>query len=465
LRIEDDRVSIEDAQPCCGNGIFATEQWLAEEMGHGVKSLSIGPAGENLVTYACIGSEAYRQMGRGGGGALFGAKNLKAIACRGTGGVQVDDLGVFYEKVTQHKESNLLTDENLWAKKNGTPMLIDVTNEMGIHPTRNYSAGVNPSRHALDAEAIKAVQIGDRACASCPLGCGNFTSINGVQMEGPEYETLCLGGSNCDINDMEQVMRFNRLCDDLGLDTMSAGSTIGLAMEMSESGIKDFGLKFGQADDYLKVITEIANLSSPRGQDLALGAARLAQKYGAPERAAHSKGLEMPAYDPRGSYGMGLAYATSERGACHLRAFTIFADAPFKLKAMARDVIDGQNRNAVKWSMCFCDFWGSIDTAVMADMLAAGLGRQVSAQDLDRTGERIWNLVRLFNLKAGFTADDDTLSEKIARQALKDGPHAGRVLKEADLAEMKTLYYYLRGWDEEGRPKEEKLQELRLHDI
>jgi aldehyde:ferredoxin oxidoreductase len=162
---------------------------------------------------------------------------------------------------------------------------------------------------------------------------------------------------------------------------------------------------------------------------------------------------------------MGLAYATSERGACHLRAFTIFADAPFKLKAMARDVIDGQNRNAVKWSMCFCDFWGSIDTAVMADMLAAGLGRQVSAQDLDRTGERIWNLVRLFNLKAGFTADDDTLSEKIARQALKDGPHAGRVLKEADLAEMKTLYYYLRGWDEEGRPKEEKLQELRLHDI
>jgi putrescine aminotransferase len=465
LRIVDDNVSLEDAEPCRGKGIFETEQWLAGEMGHGVKSLCIGPAGENLVTYACIGSEAYRQMGRGGAGALFGAKNLKAIACRGTGGVQVEDLGVFLEKVTHHKASNLLTDENLWAKNEGTPTLIDVTNEIGIHPTRNYSAGVNPNRHALDAEAISAVKIGDRACASCPLGCGNFTSLNGVQMEGPEYETLCLGGSNCEINDMEQVMRFNRLCDDLGLDTMSAGSTIGLAMELSESGAKDFGLKFGLADDYLKVITEIANLSSPRGQDLALGAARLAQKYGAPEKAAHSKGLEMPGYDPRGSYGMGLAYATSERGACHLRAFTIFADDPFKHRAMAKDVIAAQNSNAVKWSMCFCDFWGSLDSTAMADMLAAGLGRQISAEDLDKAGERIWNLVRLFNLKAGVTAADDTLSEKITRQALKDGPHAGRVFREEDLAQMKALYYHLRGWDEEGRPKAEKLRELRLQDI
>ncbi len=465
LRIEDDQVSLEDAKPVRAKGIFETEQWLAGEMGHGVKSLCIGPAGENLVSYACIGSEAYRQMGRGGAGALFGSKNLKAIACKGTGGVQVEDMGVFYEKVAQHKESNLLTDENLWAKNDGTPMLIDVTNEIGIHPTRNYTAGVNPKRHALDTETINAIKIGDRACASCPLGCGNFTSVNGVQMEGPEYETLCLGGSNCEINDMEQVMRFNRLCDDLGLDTMSAGGTIGLAMDLSESGVRDFGLKFGQAEDYLNVIAEIANLSTPRGQDLALGAAKLADKYGVPEKAAHSKGLEMPAYDPRGSYGMGLAYATSERGACHLRAFTIFADDPFKLKSMARDVIDGQNSNAAKWSMCFCDFWGSVDTEVMADLLTAGLGKQVSAEDLNKAGERIWNLVRLYNLKAGFTGADDTLSEKITKQALKDGPHDGRVLNAENLEEMKALYYHLRGWDEEGRPKAEKLRELGLESL
>jgi putrescine aminotransferase len=465
LRIEDDRISIEDAGEVWGKGIFATEEWLAAIMGFGVKSLTIGPAGENLVTYACVGSEAYRQMGRGGSGALFGAKKLKAIACKGSGGVQVSDMGVFWEKVTEHLESNLFTDDNLWAKNDGTPMLIDVTNEMGIHPSRNYSAGVNRDRHRLNSEAIRAVKIGDRACASCPMGCGNFTSLNGVQMEGPEYETLCLGGSNCEINDLEQVMRFNRLCDDLGMDTMSAGATIGMAMELSELGIHDFGLRFGEAPDYLQIVEEIAGLSTQRGKDLALGVAKLAEKHGAKDHAAHSKGLEMPAYDPRGSYGMGLAYATSERGACHLRAFPIFADDPFKVNALAADVIDQQNTNAAKWSMCFCDFWGSVDTEIMADLLSAGLGRQISSQDLHQTGERIWNLNRLFNLAAGFTAADDIMSDKIINQALKGGPHEGRKLNRQDLENMKALYYHLRGWNEEGRPKAEKLRELRLQDI
>jgi aldehyde:ferredoxin oxidoreductase len=355
-----------------------------------------------------------------------------------------------------------LTDENLWAQSDGTPILINLTNELGIHPTRNYTSGVNPNRRSLDSEAIKSVKIGDRACASCPLGCGNFTSVNGVQVEGPEYETLCLGGSNCEVNDLEQVMRFNRLCDDLGLDTMSTGSTLGLAMELSESGVHDFGLKFGQAEECLVAVSEIAHLSSQRGKDLALGAAKLAAKYSVAGEAAHSKGLEMPAYDPRGNYGMGLAYATSERGACHLRAFTIVADDPFKIKTLTKAVIDGQNGNAVKWSMCFCDFWGSVNTVIMADLLTAGLGRQVSAEDLDRAGERIWNLIRLYNLKAGFSAADDTLSAKMTNKALKNGPHEGRVLSAEDLEEMKALYYQLRGWDQEGRPKELKLRELGL---
>lgn len=462
LRIEDDKVSIEDADPIWGKGIFETEQWLGENIGHNVKSLTIGPAGEHLIPYACIGSEAYRQMGRGGAGTLFGAKRLKAIACMGTGSVQVADMGTFWEKVTDAKTSNLLTEDNLWAQSDGTPMLVEVTNEMGIHPTRNFTFGVNPKQHALDSEAIKSVKIGDRACVSCPLGCGNFTSINGIEMEGPEYETLCLGGSNCEINDLEQVIRFNRLCDDLGLDTMSTGNTIGLAMELTESGFHDFGLRFGQADEYLAVVEEIAHLSTDRGRDLSMGAAKLDVRYGESEKAAHAKGLEMPAYDPRGSYGMGLAYATSERGACHLRAFSIFADDPFKLDAMAKEVIESQNRNAVKWSMCFCDFWGSMDTRIMAELLTVGLGRQVSAENLDKVGERIWNLIRLYNLGAGFTDADDVLSEKMTKKALKNGPHEGRILSKTDLEAMRSLYYHLRGWQADGRPEETKLQELRL---
>ena len=465
LRIEDDAVTIEDAASLWGKGIFETEAWLEQTMGHGVKSLAIGPAGENRIPFACIGSEAYRQMGRGGTGTLFGAKNLKAVACIGTGGVQVADMGIFMEKVAHAKTTNLLTNDNLWAKHEGTPLLIDVTNEMGIHPTRNYTLGVNPKRQGLNSEAIKSVKIGDRACASCPLGCGKFTSLNGVEMEGPEYETLCLGGSNCEISDLEQVMRFNRLCDDLGLDTMSTGSTIGLAMELTELGARDLGLHFGQADEYLAVIPEIAHLSTERGRDLALGAAKLDAKYGGSERSAHAKGLEMPAYDPRGSYGMGLAYATSERGACHLRAFTIFADDPFKITAMTQDVIAAQNANAVKWSMCLCDFWGSVDTNIMAALLTAGLGRQISAEDLDKAGERIWNLNRMYNLRAGFSAADDILSPKMSKKALGNGPHEGRVLSADDLEAMKSLYYRLRGWDENGSPGRDKLRELALQGL
>jgi len=460
LKIEDDQVRIEDAGDLWGKGIFDTEAWLIDTMGPQVKSLSIGPAGENRIPFACIGSDAYRQMGRGGGGAIFGAKNLKCIAVKGTGGVQVADIGNFWGKVSAAKDTNLLTEDNLWAQSDGTPVLVDLTNELGIHPTRNFTAGVNPDRRGLDSEAIKSVKIGDRACASCPLGCGNFTSMDGVELEGPEYETLCLGGSNCEINDLKSVMQFNRLCDDVGLDTMSTGNTIGLAMELGESGRHDFGLAFGKEKDYLAVVTEMAYLSTDRGRDLALGAARLADKYDAREAVAHAKGLEMPAYDPRGNYGMGLAYATSERGACHLRAFTITADDPFKVQDLVGDVIENQNSNAVKWCMCFCDFWGSVDTTIMAELLTTGWGRQVSADDLDKTGERVWNLIRLYNLAAGFTAADDVLSEKMATKALKDGPHDGRVFSAEILEEMKARYYYLRRWDEEGRPRQEKLQEL-----
>ena len=465
LRIEDDRVSLEDATPVSGKGIFETEKWLIGEVGRGMKSLAIGPAGENMVSYSCVGSEAYRQMGRGGAGALFGSKNLKAVAVKGTGGVQVADMGVFWGKVTEYKESDLLTETNMWAKNEGTPMLMDITNEMGIHPTRNYSAGVNPDRNRLDAEAINAVKIGDRSCASCPLGCGNFTSLNGVQVEGPEYETLCMGGSNCEMNDLEQVMRFNRLCDDMGLDTMSAGATIALAMEMTESGVRDYELGFGQPDGYLSVVEEIARRSTPRGKELALGAARLAEKLGQHDAAAFAKNLEMPAYDPRGNYGMGLAYATSERGACHLRAFPLFSEDPFKLRAMAKEVMDSQNANGAKWSMCLCDFWGSVNHGIMAELLTAGLGRQVSEKDLLTAGERIWNLIRLFNLRAGFTAADDTLSRRLMEKGLEGGPHAGRVLSREQLEEMKALYYHLRGWDAEGRPREKKLRELGLEKL
>ncbi|MFH1154769.1 MAG: putrescine aminotransferase [Pseudomonadota bacterium] len=464
LKIDNNRVTLEDAVPLAGKGIFETEVWLKKKFDSEVKTLCIGPAGENLIDFACIGSESYRQFGRGGAGALFGSKNLKAVAVRGTGGVQVSEIGVFYEKVAEHTQNNLLTDANMWAYNFGTTMLVDLTNEMGIHPTRNYTKGVSNGRLNLNTEAIDDIKIGDRSCASCPMGCGKFTSLNGTQLEGPEYETLCLGGSNCEIDDLETVMKFNRLCDDFGLDTMSTGNIIGLAMDITESGLYDYGLHFGDTRAYLDVIAEIAMGSTPRGKDLALGAKLLAQKHGAPEKAAHSKNLEMPAYDPRGNYGMALGYATSERGACHLRSFTILEEDPFKVKEMTRAVMRNQNLNAVKWSIGLCDFWGSVDTTIMADFMTAGLGRKISAQDLEKAGERIWNLTRLFNMEAGLTAADDVLSEKFLSQALENGPWEGKKMDQDALAQMKSLLYRIRGWDSDGKPGDEKLAELDLLD-
>jgi aldehyde:ferredoxin oxidoreductase len=233
-------------------------------------------------------------------------------------------------------------------------------------------------------------------------------------------------------------------------------------MELTETGTVDLGLRFGDAAAYLEVLPEIATKSTDRGRNLALGGAKLNKKYGQADQAAHAKGMDMPAYDPRGNYGMGLAYATSERGACHLRAFPLFADDPFKVKDLAGDVVEQQNANGAKWSMCFCDFWGSITTEIMADLLTAGLGRQVSAQDLDRVGERTWNLLRMFNLAAGFSAADDTLSDKLTKRALENGPHKGRKLDLETLENLKGFYYRRRGWDENGCPTEHKLSELGL---
>ncbi len=466
LKIADDRVTLESAELLTGRGIFETEKILEAEIGSpDAKCLAIGPAAENLVTYSMIGSESYRQFGRGGTGALFGSKNLKGIVCRGTGAISVADMGRFLERINHYKNEDLLTEDNLWAKTDGTPILVEVTNEMGIHPTKNYTRGFNGRKEKLNSEAIQAAKIGDRACFACPMACGKFTRVNSAEIEGPEYETLCLAGSNCEINDLEAVIRFNRLCDDLGLDTMSCGSTISLAMEMTETGRHDFNLHFGQVDEYLKVIYEIATLSTERGRDLAMGVKKLAAKYGVDDLSMEVKGLEMPAYEPRGNYGMGIAYATSERGACHLRAFPIFTPDPFDITALVAEVVNAQNANGIKWSMGFCDFWGTMNTKIEADLLTVGLGEEVTAAELDLTGERIWNLSRLFNLRAGFTSADDRLPQKVMERPLEDGAQAGRVFSREDLTVAMDAYYSLRGWDEQGVPSQQKLVELGLDSL
>jgi aldehyde:ferredoxin oxidoreductase len=235
-------------------------------------------------------------------------------------------------------------------------------------------------------------------------------------------------------------------------------------MEATARGIHDFGFSFGDKENYLKIPEEIAYLKG-RGKDMAKGVRHLAEKYGGMEFAMQVKNLEIPGYEPRGNYGMGLAYATAERGACHLRAWTPFSENPFDPKAMAEEVASMHNLFGIKFSMCICDFWGTVDTKIMSEFLRYGLGKEISPDTLDRVGERIWNLARIFNLKAGFKKEDDDLPERLKKDPLRKGAADGRVLSTEDFESMLQIYYRKKGWDSNGVPTAEKIETLGLSDL
>ncbi|MGQ9556971.1 MAG: aldehyde ferredoxin oxidoreductase family protein [Desulfurispora sp.] len=465
LRIADRQVSLEPADDLWGRGTHETELLLRERLGAGYKIMSIGPAGENLVPFACITSELYRQAGRGGVGAVWGAKNLKALAVQGTGSVQVADMSGLLQVAQQALREDLLTDTNLWAYTDGTPMLVEMSNNTGILPTRNFQAGCFEGFDGLKSDTMKQYRQGKRACFACGLGCGNYTVVARGRVEGPEYETLALAGSNCGIASLEAVVRFNVLCDDLGLDTISTGNVMAFAMELAQRGIKDFGLRFGDEAGYLDMPALIARREGV-GQELARGVKALAEQYGGREFAMQVKGLEFPGYEPRGSWAMGLAYATAPRGACHMSAWPVAEEAygerdPFSIEGKARLVIDLQHYNAAKFSLILCDFW-ALSFERMAELLEPVLGWKPGAGDLEKCGERIFNLARLFNLREGIDGSQDTLPARIFKQPLQGGATDGRLLPEESFTAMLSEYYQLRGWSAAGVPLPEKLVELEL---
>ncbi|MQL50719.1 aldehyde ferredoxin oxidoreductase [Desulfofundulus thermobenzoicus] len=465
LYIEDGRVEIRHAGSLWGKGTHDTEYALKEELGEDAKILSIGPAGENLVPMACITSELYRQAGRGGVGAVMGSKNLKAVAVKGSGSVKVKNMKLLMETVNRIMREDTLTDTNLWAYTDGTAMLVDLSNSTGVLPTRNYQDGTFEGHQKINSEAMKNARAGKKGCLSCALGCGNYSRVGNSAVEGPEYETLALAGSNCGIDDLQAIVKFNYLCDDLGLDTISCGNTIAFVMEMTEKGIKDFGITFGDTEKYLE-IPELIATRKGIGAELAQGVKALSEKYGGREFAMHVKGLEFPGYDPRGSWGMGLAYATADRGACHLRAWPIAEEAygqrdPFTIEGKAQLVVDLQHYNAIKFSAILCDFW-ALSLATLAEIASVVLGAEISESDLVTAGERIVNLARLFNWREGFTKKDDTLPARVFNDALKSGVTAGKLIPEQEFQRMLEEYYAIRGWDKEGKPREDKLKSLNV---
>jgi aldehyde:ferredoxin oxidoreductase len=431
--------------------------------------VSIGPAGENQVLFASIADEGGRSYGRGGVGAVMGSKNLKAIRAAGTIKPDIANQEMFdfinYE-AGKMVEASPRTSQGL--PEFGTSVLVNLMNWYGVLPTRNFQVGENKNADNISGERLRDEFLTKRgACWGCPIGCKRKTEVRGQKGEGPEYETIYALGSSLEIDDFETIIEANYLCNRLGMDTMSCGATIACAMELAERGALETELAFGRADLLLQTIESIA-FRQGLGDQLAEGSKRLSTRCGMPETAMQVKGLEFPAYDPRGMQGQGLLYATSNRGACHLRGNMLGPELLGAPKMLDRHASSGkagflivmQHTSAVIDSIGMCKFVNfAIGDDFFARLLTTVTGVDFEVQDLQLVGERIWNLERLYNLRAGFTHEDDTLPARFLEEPLQEGGSAGHVVH---LEEMLTEYNRFRGWTEEGVPTVRKLAALGL---
>lgn len=463
--IDNDRIRFMDATDLWGLGSHETESILAKKYGPEYSIMSIGPAGENLCVMSCINSDYYRQAGRGGIGAVMGSKNMKAIVIRGTGGVKVNDIVNTTNRIIELLRENVVTEDNDFIFHDGTTAFLEACNDGGILPWKNFSDTTDEKWTEYNGEVLKQYREGKRGCGSCGLGCGNFLKIGDAICEGPEYESISVAGPNAGIRDPEKIVKFNQVADDMGLDTISAGDTIIWAMEMTEKGIHDFGIKFGEADkmiEYLKLMAKNEGV----GKDLALGTKRASEKYGGTEFAMQVKGLEYPQYEPRGSWAMSVSYAVSDRGACHMRSYAPNAEVfeasapPYTGENKGQLVYDLAEFNAIKFSLCICDFWGTITYDIMAELLTMVTGTEWTPEDMATIGRRVINIGRAFNQREGFDRKNDTVPKRVVTEALKSGPAKGQVIPQEVFDDMLTQYYNVMGWDENGIMPDELVASL-----
>ncbi len=455
ILIEDDKVEIKDAAELWGKGSHETEAILADMYGHDHSFITIGPGGETLSCMACINSDYYRQAGRGGMGAVMGSKKVKGLAIKGTGSVEIPNIKEATKRFVEMERTDTSTEDNNYVFDGGTTAFLDACNEGGILPKKNFS-DTTDDISLYDGNVLLEYRKGKRGCGSCGLGCGNFLKMGDVVCEGPEYESIAVAGPNAGNTDPVKIVEANQVADDMGLDTISAGDTIIWAMEMTEKGIHDFGIRFGEIDKYIEYL-KLMGRAEGVGAELAMGVKKLSEKYGGKEFAMHVKGLEFPQYEPRGSWGMSLAYAVADRGACHMRAYAaneeVFAAAvpPYTAEGKGEIVFNLGQWNAVKFSMCVCDFWATLSMETMAEIMTLVTGKEWTVDRIAETGTRVLNIARAFNQREGFSAKDDKVPRRLFDEALENGPAAGQKIPEEAFEDMKQQYYAVMGWDSEGR--------------
>ena len=469
VEITQEGVAFKDARQLWGKGVFETTESLNQNRNKR-NILCIGPAGENLVCIAGIMNDKERSLARGGAGAVMGSKNLKAIVVEGNEKNNPADPDQF--KFMLYETGKVLKASPLTSQalpEFGTAVVMNVINEIGALPTRNFQQSQFEYADKISGEEITdTILVKNQACWACPITCTRITKTkSGKEGEGPEFETAWAFGAQCGIDDLEAITEANYLCNDMGLDTISMGNTIGCAMELAEKGLIENPLGFGQADKLQDLIRDTAHRRG-FGDELAEGSYRMAEKHGAPELSMSVKKLEMPAYDPRGMQGQGLVFATGNRGACHETGNMLGPEVLAIPRLIDRFATQGkggivsvhQNSAAVIDSLLYCKFTNlAVDVEFFARTLSAVSGENFTSDDLMMVGERVWNLERLYNLREGFGKVDDTLPKRMLDEPVTEGPSKGFTVK---LDTMLEEYYAFRSWDQNGVPKPEKLKELSL---
>jgi aldehyde:ferredoxin oxidoreductase len=496
LKIEDGKAALCPADHLWGKIVPETDNALKSDLGKDFTIACIGPAGENLVKFAAIMNNQHRAAGRGGIGAVMGSKKLKAIAVSGKAKADLANKEAFKE--TAKKQFELINESllKIGFETFGTAMVADMVNVKGGYPTRNWQEGEFDGIEHVNAQAISEKVLTSRVnCFACPIACGRGTEIKegpykGHKGEGPEYETSNTLGAQCGVADINTVTMANYLCNEYGLDTISAGSTIAFAMECFEKGFlsrEDTGglaLNFGDGELVVKLVEMIAKREGV-GDLLAEGSRLMARKvgHGSERFAMNVKGLELPAYDPRAAKIVGLSYVTANRGGDHVTSTVIaptFIDAPILLvedshiqdlyavvPEEAKIVMDMENGCTVFDCLGGCKFFGLLLYAQdYVALIANATGWEFTEEDFRKGGERVYNLARAYCVREGVTREKDILPARLMEDPLPGGSSEGMVLSREDLEILKDAYYGYRGWDKAtGKPTPEKLAELGLEDL
>ena len=480
ISIFNNTVEFKPAINIWGKLIPESEEVIRKELG-GDKTIQIaviGPAGEKLVKFACITTGYFREFGRGGAGAVMGSKNLKGIAISGSCDVKVSKPNEIIE-LSRRLINNIRESPGGKIRREfGTMELVETINEAGFWVTRNFTEGFFEEGYKLEGPQMRTkVVIGDSSCFACPIGCGKRTYLNiledrKVVMEGPEFETVGMLGSNCGISNWETLLKGSKICDDYGFDTINAGASISMLMEAFEADelkkedIDGIILNFGNEEGLLQILDKIGKREGI-GAILSEGLVKASTRLNIENFAMHSKGQSFPVYDPRGAKGMALTYATSPKGAHHMIATTFGAELAFgnRFNVEGKGLIQRNHQFSmvIVDSIAICSTMRGgfpIKDQALAYKLVTGL--DVNEQTLNQAAERIINLERMYNVKLGFDRRNDTLPKRFLEESMPKGESKGQIV---ELNSLLDDYYNIMGWTLKGIPTEDKLKELNLLEI